>query len=53
VTSIPLYGVTAAKGSVLLGRVFADGPDTAFRVVGPVGIKKVEVDPNHTILRRE
>lgn len=53
ITSVPIYGVTGAKGSVLLGRVFADGPETTFRLVGPAGVKKIEVDPNHTVLRRE
>jgi hypothetical protein len=53
VTSVPLYGVTAAKRRVFLGRVFADGPETSFRLIGPAGVKKVEVDPEHTILRRE
>jgi hypothetical protein len=52
VTSVPLYGVTAA-GTVLLGRVFADGPETTFHLSGPAGVKKIEVDPFHTVLRRE
>lgn len=52
VTSVPLYGVTA-NGTVLLGRVFADGPESTFRVSGPAGVKKIELDPNHTILRRD
>jgi hypothetical protein len=52
VTSVPLYGVTAA-GPVLLGRVFADGPETTFHLSGPVGVKKIEIDPFHTVLRRE
>jgi hypothetical protein len=53
VTSVPIYGITAGKGSVLLGRVFADGPETSFRLVGPAGVKKIELDPNHTVLRRD
>jgi hypothetical protein len=52
VTSVPLYGITSA-GSVLLGRVFADGPETAFHLSAPAGVKKIEVDPYHTVLRRE
>lgn len=52
VTSVPLYGVTS-KGSVLLGRVFADGPESTFRLTGPVGVKRIEVDPYHTVLRRD
>jgi Peptidase family M1 domain len=52
VTSVPIYG-SGSNGQVLLGRVFADGPETAFRLAAPAGIKKLEVDPNHTVLRRE
>jgi Peptidase family M1 domain len=52
VTSVPIYG-SGSNGQVLLGRVFADGPETAFRFAAPAGIKKLEVDPNHTVLRRE
>jgi aminopeptidase N len=52
VTSVPLYGVTAG-GPVFLGRVFADGPETQFRLTGPAGVRKIEVDPYHTVLRRE
>ena len=53
VTSVPLYGAIASGKPVLLGRVFADGPETSFRLIGPLGIKKLEMDPEHTILRRE
>ncbi|MGZ4787449.1 MAG: M1 family metallopeptidase [Terriglobales bacterium] len=53
VTSVPIYGVTSGMGSVLLGRVFADGPETAFRLVAPGKVKKIEVDPRHTVLRRD
>jgi Peptidase family M1 domain len=53
VTSVPLYGVGANKELVYLGRVFADGPETTFHIMVPMGVHKVEVDPNHTILRRE
>ena len=52
VTSVPLYGVTS-KGLILLGRVFADGPETTFHLSGPEGVKKIELDPGHTVLRRE
>jgi len=52
ITSVPLYGATPG-GLVLLGRVFADGPESTFRLTGPAGIKKIEVDPYHTVLRRE
>jgi len=52
VTSVPLYAVTAG-GPVLLGRIFADGPESTFRLTGPAGVRKIEVDPYHTILRRD
>src|SRR5262249_19515739 len=44
VTSVPLYGVLGGKG-VLLGRVFADGPESSFRLAAPLGTRKVAVDP--------
>jgi hypothetical protein len=52
VTSVPIYGVTAKKEYVLLGRVFADGPETAFRFKVPAGVHRIEVDPYDTVLRR-
>ncbi len=51
VTSVPLY-VTVAGKSVLLGRVFADGPETGFHLAAPAGARKVVVDPNQTLLTR-
>ncbi|HUN88763.1 MAG TPA: M1 family aminopeptidase [Terriglobales bacterium] len=53
VTSVPLYGTVGSGKPVLLGRVFADGPESTFRLVAPLGTKKLEMDPEHTILRRE
>ena len=53
VTSVPLYGESSAKSSVLIGRVFADGPETTFRLTAPTGVKKVDLDPLQTVLRRE
>lgn len=50
VTSVPLYGVTAGKQPVFLGRVFADGDETSFRLSGPVGTRKVVLDPYATVL---
>jgi hypothetical protein len=52
VTSVPIYGVGSGKNYIFLGRVFADGPETNFRVTAPAGITKIEVDPYLTILRR-
>lgn len=52
VTLIPVYGVTTAKNLVLLGQVFADGPETTFRFSAPAGVQKIVLDPNQTILSR-
>jgi len=51
VTPVPVYAVLAGR-SLLLGRVFADGPETAFRLSAPVGTRKVVLDPDHTLLSR-
>jgi hypothetical protein len=50
VTSVPLYAVVAGKQTVLLGRVFADGDESSFRLVAPAGTHKIVLDPNGTIL---
>jgi hypothetical protein len=49
VTSVPIY----AEGGELLGRVFAEGPETTFRLKAPTGARKVVLDPYDTILRRK
>ncbi|MBZ5597502.1 MAG: hypothetical protein LAN83_04200 [Acidobacteriia bacterium] len=51
VTPVPLYAVLSGK-SVFLGRVFADGPETQFRLTAPAGTRKVVPDPDHTLLSR-
>lgn len=50
VTSVPLYAVVAGKPPVLLGRVFADGAETSFRLSAPAGTHKLLLDPKGTIL---
>jgi hypothetical protein len=50
VTSVPLYAVVAGKAPVLVGRVFADGAESSFRLSAPVGTHKLLLDPNETIL---
>jgi hypothetical protein len=50
VTSVPLYAVLAGKQTVLLGRVFADGDESSFRIAAPAGAHKIVLDPNETIL---
>jgi len=52
VTPIPLYAVRAGQ-MTLLGRVFADGPDTPFRLAAPLGTRKISIDPKQTLLARE
>jgi aminopeptidase N len=50
VTSVPVYGVVTGKQQVLLGRVFADGEESTFRLTAPAGVKKILLDPEQTIL---
>jgi hypothetical protein len=50
VTSVPVYAILAGKQSVLLGRVFADGQESSFRLNAPAGTRKIELDPYETVL---
>jgi hypothetical protein len=50
VTSVPIYAVIANNPPVFLGRVFADGPETSFRLTGPAGAHKLLFDPDQTVL---
>lgn len=50
VTSIPVYAVAAGKQFVFLGRVFADGDETSFRLSAPAGTRKIVLDPFETVL---
>jgi hypothetical protein len=50
VTSIPVYGVITGRAPVLLGRVFADGEESAFHLSAPAGTHRILLDPNETIL---
>jgi hypothetical protein len=50
VTSVPIFGFGAGKQLVLLGRVFADGEESSFRLPAPAGVHKIVLDPNETIL---
>jgi Peptidase family M1 domain len=49
VTSVPIYAVSGGT-QVLLGRVFADGPETSFHLSAPPGTHKLLLDPYGTIL---
>ncbi len=51
VTPVPVYAVVAGK-TVLLGQVFADGPETTFHLSAPAGTRKIVLDPNQTLLTR-
>ncbi len=51
VTSVPLYASVAGR-MVLLGRVFADGPETPFHLSAPASARKVVLDPDQTVLAR-
>lgn len=54
VTSVPIYGVSAEANQqpIFLGRVFADGRETDFRLEAPTAITHILVDPYQTVLRR-
>ena len=49
VTAVPVYAVIPGK-TILLGQVFADGPETSFRLSAPAGTRKVVLDPYRTLL---
>jgi hypothetical protein len=51
VTSVPLYSSGGGKVA-LIGRVFADGPETAFHLSASPGTRKVVLDPDQTLLAR-
>jgi hypothetical protein len=50
VTSVPLYAVVSGRPPLLVGRVFADGLESSFRLTVPAGTHKLLLDPNGTIL---
>jgi hypothetical protein len=50
VTFVPIYAVVPGKAPVLVGRVFADGPESPFHLSAPAGTHKLLLDPNGTIL---
>jgi hypothetical protein len=51
-TSVPIYAVVGSGSPVLLGRVFADGPETQFRLPAPAGARKLLIDPYQTVLTK-
>ncbi|HET7205845.1 MAG TPA: M1 family aminopeptidase [Terriglobales bacterium] len=50
VTSVPLWAQLAGGKRVFVERVFADGPESAFRLTAPVGTRKLLIDPEQTVL---
>jgi hypothetical protein len=50
VTSVPVYAVIAGRPPLLLGRVFADGEESTFRLSARAGVRKIVLDPYDTIL---
>lgn len=51
VTPAPLYASLGSK-NVFLGRVFAEGHDTAFHLTAPLHTRKILIDPEQTLLSR-
>jgi hypothetical protein len=49
VTSVPIYAVIGNR-QILLGRIFADGEESTFRLTAPAGARKLVLDPNETVL---
>jgi hypothetical protein len=49
VTAVPVYGFVEGR-PMLLGTVFADGPATPFHLTASLGIKRVALDVNQTLL---
>jgi hypothetical protein len=52
VAPLPIYAVTGRGRPVFAGRVFADGPETEFRVNAPPGTTKLLLDPYGTVLKQ-
>lgn len=52
VTSVPIYALQGGKQLVLLGRIFADGEESSFRLSAPAGVHKLVLDPYETVLTR-
>jgi Peptidase family M1 domain len=50
VTSVPVYAVSPGRQPLLLGRVFADGEETTFRLTAPAGVHKIALDSYQTVL---
>lgn len=51
ITLVPLYALVSGR-NVLIGKVFADGPETQFHLTTPAGTRKILLDPDQTVLSR-
>jgi len=51
VTAVPLYASAGGKNT-FLGRVFAEGQESQFRISAPLGTRKIVLDPEQTLLAR-
>jgi len=52
VTAVPIYAEREPGKLVYVGRVFADGVETAFRLPVPASARRLVLDPYQTILRQ-
>ena len=52
VTSVPIYAVVGEGTPAFVGRVFADGERTEFKLAVPAGTRKLLLDPYSTVLRQ-
>ncbi|MEO8727074.1 MAG: hypothetical protein ABI383_13245 [Acidobacteriaceae bacterium] len=50
---LPIYAEMKDGKRVLVAQVFADDPETTFKVKVPAGTIKLLLDPEHEVLRRE
>lgn len=50
VTYVPVFASRQGR-TLFVGRVFADGPETSFRLTAAAGTRRVVLDPNQTLLR--
>lgn len=50
VTSVPVYAAESGRTSVFVGRVFADGQESSFRISAPAATRRILLDPQQTIL---
>ncbi len=52
VTAVPIFAVDPKGASHFLAFVFADDPETTFKLTAPAGTTKILLDPEEMVLRR-